>query len=125
MEKKKVLIIDDEEGFTQMVKLNLEAIDRYEVRIENKATLGLTAAKAFKPDLILLDIIMPDMQGSEVAERLKEDNSTKAIPIVFLTAVITREETEASDGVIAGHSFLAKPVELKDLIDCIEKNINK
>lgn len=125
MEKKKVLIIDDEESFTQMVKLNLEATGRYEVRAENKGSLGLDAVRSFKPDLILLDIIMPDIEGSEVAAALKEDNTTRDIPVVFLTAMVTKEETKAADGVIAGHPFIAKPVNLKELINCIDENINK
>lgn len=125
MEKKKVLIIDDEEGFTRMVKLNLELTGRYTVRTENKGAQGLVAAKQFKPDLILLDIIMPDMEGSDVASQLKEDIDVKDIPIVFLTAVVTKEETDTTCGVIGSHPFIAKPVSLKELISCIDKNIGK
>lgn len=107
-----------------MVKMNLEATGEYEVGVENKGSLGVASAKAFKPDLILLDIIMPDVEGSHLAAQLKEDVNTQDIPIVFLTAVVTKEETEAAGGVIAGHPFIAKPINVKELIDCIEKNIS-
>jgi CheY-like chemotaxis protein len=123
MDKKRILIIDDEEDFTQLVKLNLEQTKRYEVWVENKGAEGLEAAKSFNPDLILLDIIMPDLEGSEVASRIKNDAETKDIPIVFLTAAATKEEVSSSGGIIGGHPFLAKPVSTQELIDCIDKNI--
>jgi len=126
MDKKKILLIDDEEAFTRMVKLNLEYTGKYTVRIENKGSLSLQAAKAFRPDLILLDIMMPDMDGSEVAQQLKAEEICKDVPVVFLTALVTKKETEGHccpD--IGGHPFIAKPVNLKDLISCIEQNMVK
>lgn len=123
MEQKSILIIDDEENFTKLIKWNLEKTGKYKVRTENAGLLGLSAAKEFKPDLILLDILMPDMEGSEVAFQLKSDEDTKNIPIVFLTAVVKKEEVEGKKGVIGGSPFVAKPVEIKQLIDVIDKNI--
>ena len=125
MSKKKILIIDDEENFTKLVKLNLERTGEYEVRTGNNGLQGLIAAKEFKPDLILLDILMTDMDGGEVAYQLNNEEATKNIPIVFLTAVIRKEEVEKSGGVISGHPFIAKPVTAEELIDCIKKNISK
>ncbi len=116
MSKKKIMIVDDEVDFTKMVKLNLQKTGKYEVWIENAGANALLSAKEFIPDLILLDILMPDMEGSEVAAQLKEDRETKDIPIVFLTAVISKEEEGMSEGMIGGHPFLAKPVDLKKLI---------
>ncbi len=120
--KKRILIIDDEESFSQLVKLNLEATGKYEVRTEEKGSLGLVAAKQFKPDLILLDLIMQDMGGGEVSCRLKIDEETKNIPIVYLTAVMTEEEVEARGGIVSGLQVVAKPVRTGDLINVIEKN---
>ena len=120
---KKILIIDDEEGFTKLVKLNLELTGKYEVRVENKGEKGLIAAKEYKPHLILLDVVMPDLEGSEVAAQLKEDPATKDIPVIFLTAILTKKERKGECGLIGGRAFLAKPVSLKELLDCIEKNI--
>jgi CheY-like chemotaxis protein len=122
-EKKKILIIDDEENFTHMVKLNLEGTGRFVVFEENKGSQGLAAALALHPDLILLDIIMPDMDGSEVATQLKEDKDTRQIPVVFLTVVVRRNETDGKCSVIGGHPFIAKPVNLSELVACIDKYI--
>lgn len=121
--KKKILIVDDEEDFTKLIKLNLERTGKYEVATENEGSLGLAAAREFKPDLILLDILMQDMEGSEVASQLKDNEDTKNIPIVFLTAVARKKEVEESGGVIGGRPFIAKPADIDQIIDVIEKNI--
>lgn len=123
--KKRILVVDDEEYFSKMVKLNLEKTGKYEVKTESKGSRGLAVAKEFKPDLILLDILMGDLEGNEVAAQLKDDKETKNIPVVFLTAIATKEQVEESKGVIGGYPFLAKPVSEDKLIECIEKYTNK
>ncbi len=123
MAKKKILIVDDEVGFTNLVRLNLEETGEYEVKEENEGARGLKAAKAFRPDMIFLDIIMPDMQGSDVARQIKEDAALKNIPIVFLTAIISAEETDSHGGMIGGNPFLAKPVSAERLVEYIEKTL--
>ncbi|MGD0336557.1 MAG: response regulator [Candidatus Omnitrophota bacterium] len=125
MEKRKVLLVDDEEAFTRAVKLNLESTGNYTVMVENSGERALATAKTFKPAIILLDIMMPDTEGSEVATNLKGDNECKDIPIVFLTALVTKQEVGGSCAVISGHPFIAKPVKLDDLVACIERYIVK
>lgn len=119
--KKKILIIDDEEDFTWMVKMNLERTGRYEVRAENKGACGYAAARSFKPELVLLDLLMLDMEGSDVAAQLSSDEETRNIPVVFLTAVATKEQVEEAGGKIGGQSFIAKPITTQELIDKIDK----
>ncbi len=123
MKKKKILIIDDEEDFCQMIEFNLEDSGKYEVRRETKGKRALAAAKKFKPALIFLDIVMPDIPGDEVAQQLKSDAMTRNIPVVFLTALVSGDEVASQNGVIGGNPFIAKPVFIEKLIDCIEKNI--
>lgn len=123
MNKKKILIVDDEENFTRLIKLNLEQAGVYEVKVENKGPLGFIAAKEFKPDLILLDIMMPGADGGDVCNQLKNDKDTKDIPILFLTAIVTKEEIKDNNSIIAGRPFVAKPVDMGELIEAIEKNI--
>ncbi len=119
MDQKRILIIDDEASFTRMVRLNLEHTKRYVVCEENRAPQALTTAREFKPDLILLDVIMPGMDGGEIASRLKADPFFKDVPVIFLTATITKKE--AADGVITGgYLFLPKPVSLKNLVETME-----
>ncbi len=125
MAKSRILIIDDEESLTELVKMNLEATGRYEVRAENKGSLGLVAARQFKPDLILLDLVMPDMGGGEVSGQLQSDEDTKNIPIVFLTAIMTKDEVSARGGVSSGHQVIPKPVSTEELVKVIEMTIGK
>ncbi len=125
MEKKKILVVDDEESFCQLVELNLEETGEYEVRTETKGTKALDSAREFRPDLILLDIMMPDVSGDDVAQLIISDVTTKDIPVVFLTAIVKEHEVADSGGIIGGHPFLAKPVTAEKLIDCIERNIKK
>lgn len=122
---KTVLIIDDEVNFTRVVKLNLEQTGKYKVETENNGLSGLVAAKRCKPDLIMLDVMMPDIDGGMVAFQIKEDEETKDIPIVFLTAAASGVETGSQDGTIGGYPFIAKPVSLGDLIALIEKHSRK
>ena len=125
MEKKRILIIDDEASFTRMVKLNLEKTGAFEVREENRATCALATAREFKPDAILLDVIMPSIDGGDVAAQLRADRNLKGTPIVFLTATVSKRE--AGDGTLnsGGDLFLAKPVSLDALINCLNEIMRK
>jgi CheY-like chemotaxis protein len=123
MEKKRILVIDDELDFIRLLKINLEQTGKYEVRIESNGLSGIATAKTFKPNLILLDIIMDGMDGTDVCYRLENNNDTKNIPIIFLTAVVEKQEVESSGGLIGGHHFIAKPVGIEQLVYFIEKNI--
>jgi CheY-like chemotaxis protein len=122
MLRKKILIIDDEESFCKLVKLNLEETGKYEVRTESQSINAISAVKEFKPDLILLDIVMPNVDGGEISHKLRSDDELKNIPIVFLTAIVTEREVRDQNGIIAGRPFLAKPVSVDKLIYCIEQN---
>ncbi|MFH1093082.1 MAG: response regulator [Candidatus Omnitrophota bacterium] len=121
MEKRKVLIIDDEASFIDIVKINLERTGNYIVRTESDGTKGLAAAKEFQPDVVLLDIIMPDISGDEIAIQLKREEKTKNIPVIFLTAVVKKEEEASRGGIIGGKTFIAKPTTVSELIRVIEK----
>jgi two-component system, OmpR family, response regulator len=125
MTKKKILVVDDEGSMTRMLKRNLEATNRYDVRAENSSANAVAAAREFLPDLILLDVMMPGMDGGEVAAKLKEDKKLGNTPIVFLSAIVKKEETQPTGSNIGGLTFLAKPVKLDDLITCIENQLGK
>ncbi len=123
--KKRILIVDDEVSFARMVKLNLEKTGRFEVRTENKPTYALAAARDFKPDLIFLDVIMPSMDGGDVSSQLRRDRLLKDVPIVFLTATVSRRETGDAGLNSGGDLFLAKPVSVEALIQCIDERVRK
>ncbi len=125
MTKRKILVVDDEGSMTRMLKRNLEATNRYDVRAENSGAAAVNAAREFLPDLILLDVMMPGMDGGDVAAKIKEDKRLSQIPIVFLSAIVKKEETQPTGSNIGGLTFLAKPVKLDDLIACIENHLGK
>ncbi|MEI6714057.1 MAG: response regulator [Verrucomicrobiota bacterium] len=116
--KKRVLIVDDEVSFTRLLKLTLEKGGRYEVRIENDGTKAWFVARDFKPDIIFLDIVMPEIDGGDVAQQIRSDSTLAQIPIVFLTAIVAKKETKTD---IGGFPFLAKPVSMSSLTACIDE----
>ncbi|MEI7732232.1 MAG: response regulator [Verrucomicrobiota bacterium] len=124
-EKKRILVVDDETTFTRMVRLNLEKAGPYEVREENRGRRAAATAREFKPHLILLDVIMPDVDGGEVAALIQADPNLKNIPVVFLTATVSKREVGEAGTQRGGLFFLAKPVTLDQLVDCIEKHLKK
>lgn len=119
--KKKILVIDDEVALTRMLKLNLERTGKYEVRTENFGKKAVAAAKDFQPDLIFLDVMMPDMPGDNVAQELRDDEALGKIQLVFMTAIISKQETNSMGSNIGGNEYLAKPVTTEDLIKVIER----
>jgi len=125
MVKRKILAVDDEPSFTRMLKRNLERTGAYEVEEENLGTRCLSTARRFHPDLILLDIIMPDVEGHFLLSQFKTDQTTRSIPIVFLTATLTKEEMRKNKGALEGVPALAKPVDMRLLLSCIEKYLKK
>jgi CheY-like chemotaxis protein len=121
LSRQRVLIVDDEVSFARMVKLNLEKTGQFEVRTENKATYAVAAAREFRPDVILLDVIMPSMDGGDVANQLKHDRHLREIPIIFLTATVSKREAGEGGLNSGGDLFLAKPISVEALIHCIRE----
>jgi len=123
MVKKKILVVDDETSITRLLKLNLEKGGAFIVRAENEGAKTLAAAKEFKPDLILLDVMMPDIDGGDVAAIIQADPVLRSVPIVFLTAAVKKEEIEAKGGMVGGFPYIAKPLDLKGVTEVIERTL--
>ncbi len=123
--RRKILMVDDEESLTRMYKINLEATKKFEVCTENNALQAFRVAKAFKPEMIFLDVIMPNGDVSEIVRQIREEPSLAKVPIVFLTATVTLEEVKQRGGLIGGEAFLAKPVTVKEIVDCIKDHIGE
>ena len=122
MKAKHILIVDDEASFTRLLKVNLEARTQHTIAVVNRAHEAIPAAHKQKPDLILLDVIMPGFDGGELAARIQADPLLRAVPIVFLTATVS--QTEAHQGLKSGgFTFLAKPVSMPDLLACIAQHL--
>lgn len=123
MEKKKILLVDDDVDFAEATKIILES-KSYDVFIAHDGQEGLKKVQTEQPDLIILDVMMPEMDGYEVCAKLKADPACSRIPILLLTAVgnaipsskYTKEmgmKTEADD-------YIPKPVEPLELVERVE-----
>ena len=114
IEKKRILIVDDERDATRLLKVLLERKRPYSVEVENDATQALAKTLAFRPDLILLDVIMPDLDGGDVAAQIRRERAVRNTPIVFISAIAQP---------IAGYPFLSKPAPVEKVIACIEETL--
>src|SRR5438093_9819185 len=121
-EKRRILIVDNDRESTHVVKILLGRTGRYLVLEENDATKAHQSARNFRPDMILLDIVMPETDGGEVAAQMQPDPDLQRTPIIFLTAHVTKAEATAGLR-LQGHRFLAKPVNIPDLITEIEEHL--
>ncbi len=120
--KRRILIVDDDSNSTHLVKILLERSGPYLVLEENDAAKADQTAHNFKPDVILLDIVMPKIDGGELAKQIEADRELHNTPIIFLTALVTHGEAQSGLH-IQGHPFVAKPISIPELIDAIEKHL--
>jgi len=121
-EKRRILIVDDDADSTHLVKILLEKTGGYVVLEENDSAVAHQSARTFRPDVILLDIMMPKTDGAELAAQIEADPELQGTPIIFLTALITKPETNTGLR-IEGHRSLAKPINIPELIDHIEESL--
>jgi CheY-like chemotaxis protein len=117
-EHNKVLVIDDEPEITDIIKAFL-ANAGYIVEIENSPMGGLEKIKSFKPDVILLDIMMPVMDGYEVCSRLKKDPQSAHIPVLFLTGKDAKDDAGMSFRA-GGDLFIKKPFSCERLLNMVK-----
>lgn len=123
MPKKKILMVDDETDYTSITKIFIEDAGDYEVHVVNQGSQGYPTAKAVKPDIILLDVSMPQVSGYQVADQLGQDPELKDIPIVFFTGVY--QEVNPASKLLHGHPYLTKPTSGEQLIAFIEQCLSK
>ncbi len=120
MDKKKILIVDDEEDVLVVLERGLIA-KGYSVMATDNGNDAIMLAKLELPDLVILDILMPNTEGTEVAAILKEDIKTKNIPVIFLTCLLEKEEEKRQGHVIGSNIFFAKPYDMEKLLTAIEE----
>jgi CheY-like chemotaxis protein len=125
IEPYRVLLVDDEASFTRMVKLNLEASGKYAVRVVNESPKAQQVANEFKPEIILLDVVMPEADGGDVAVQLRQHAITQDTPIIFVSAMVSRKESGSGFYESGGEHFLAKPVSTELLSSSIDSVLAK
>jgi PleD family two-component response regulator len=121
--KKRILVVDDNASDTQLLKRYLEETNEYVVREENDPKAAVATAETFQPHLVLLDVLMPELDGGELAASFKAHARLKAVPIVFLTSKLTKEQVAMCAGWIGGYPFLAKPIVLTEVADCLKRHL--
>lgn len=126
-EQKRILLVDDDTDFVESTKMLLET--KYKVSVAYEGDSGLKKAKQEKPDLIILDVIMPTKDGFSVCEELKKDVRLKKIPVMLLTSFAARmAETTTSAGqamVTEAEDYVDKPVSPEQLFQHVEKLLKR
>lgn len=119
MAKRKVLVVDDEEDFAKALRIRLKA-NGYDVVLARDSIQAIMVANHEKPDLIILDIMIPGEDGFSVLERLKQTEATRTIPIIFLTGVPGGEERAYKSGACG---YIMKPYQPEELLEAIHKSL--
>ncbi|MDD2865732.1 MAG: response regulator [Candidatus Omnitrophota bacterium] len=122
MDRQKLLIVDDEPDVLKLLGERLTKAG-YDVIKASSGKEAIAMAQNKMPDLIILDIAMPGMDGSEVASILRTDAKTKDIPILFLTCLFTKQEEKACGHLLGQNFFIAKPYDVNELLDEIGKRV--
>ena len=120
--EKKILIVDDDPVTLEMLEKIL-VLEGYWVSKATNGKEALYIANEYKPDLIILDIVMPIMDGTEAMEHLEKNPRTKNIPVLCLTSLISKNEEFENN--TSNRRFLAKPIEKEKLINEIEKSLTR
>ncbi len=114
-------MVDDETDYTSITKIYVEDAGDYEVTVVNRGTRGYEVAKQTRPDIILMDISMPDMSGYDVARQIIADEELRNIPIVFFTGVYLDPNDRLAE--FKDSPYLTKPTSGENLIQFIEKHL--
>jgi two-component system alkaline phosphatase synthesis response regulator PhoP len=126
-EQPKVLVIDDEADLVEMMRMALE--QQFEVIVAYNGKEGVAKAKAEKPDVIILDIMMPEKDGFAACKELKGDSGTASVPILILTGVAEyfgrTKYTKMSGMEIEAEDFIAKPVDPNELVQRVAALLKK
>jgi DNA-binding response OmpR family regulator len=121
MNKKKLLLIDDDLALGAMLKLKIEKAGDYDVTYSPDGGRIVELAREVNPDLVILDIDMPDTDGGDARALLRKNPDTEGIPVLFLSSMVTPEDIVASSGVIGDEHMASKLMPVGELIDRIQK----
>ncbi|MGK0185677.1 MAG: CheY-like chemotaxis protein [Verrucomicrobiales bacterium] len=117
----KVMIVDDEKSFTDAMRMNL-LDEGFRVHVENDSTKAIEGALAFRPDVVLLDIVMPQTDGCDVLKKMKAQPELQHIPAIMVSALVSNREVGDEQGMHTPSGIvMAKPVSLEKLRHCIHE----
>lgn len=120
MHRRRILIVDDDIELSKLMKMGIEQSGAYEVRVENDPRQAQTVALSFRPELLLMDVIMPWMDGGTVVARVREEETLKNVPVIFLTSILNKDEAASHGNRMGKDPVLAKPVSVAEVVRKIE-----
>lgn len=121
MTNKKLLVVDDSESNTLLIKSLFEDKGNYNVEVISKSTMAMDHLKKNKPDLVLLDLMMPQVDGFEILANMKADDLLKEIPVIIVSAWDSAENiNKAKD--LGACDYVSKPIGLNELYNLVEKH---
>lgn len=120
----KVLVIDDDQDLTEVLKALLEGIGFGEILIAVDGEEGYLAAQQHQPDLILLDLIMPGMDGPRTLEVLESDDRTVDIPVIVQTSLLTEKDVIEKEGMLHGRPCVSKPYQVMQIEVAIQRALS-
>ncbi len=124
MKLKNVVIVDDQENICNLVKASLENVwPTLKVTTCSDSTRAIEKIRALDPDLVILDVEMPQVSGPDIAQTMRETPCLQEIPILFLTGILTPDEARSRVEKDNGIHYLAKPIDFKELVSMVEKHI--
>ena len=118
-QKRSILVVDDDVDASQMTKMILEKTGLYAVSVCNRGSDAFKTIQEMRPELVLLDIMMPGADGTEIAERIQKDKSLALTQVVFMTSLVSEGEV-LKHSVIGGHAFISKPVSSEILLQRVK-----
>jgi PleD family two-component response regulator len=117
---KKILLVDREPGVTRLIKRALEKTGKYWVKEEHDSQFALNSAKAFQPDLILLDSTSASPDREQLAKKIQTDTALRATPLLSLSS-LKPESQMVSGGILSGYSFFAAPIRVEEVLHGVEE----
>lgn len=122
---KKILLVDDENDFTELLAANLEEAGNFKVQQVNDPRQALPTAREFKPDICIIDLVMPKMDGGDVINALKNDRDLAEVPVIMLTALVEESEENPGEAQIRGGlPFVSKTSDLQVIINAINERVH-
>lgn len=121
---KRILVVDDEETICRLAKRMLDSAGGYTVEIETDGSKVTTTAREFKPDLLLLDVVIPDVEGYEINDLILTDSHLQSVPVVFMTGILSDEEVLDREGMMLGRPCIAKPITKEKLLNCLAQHLD-
>ncbi|MDF1741563.1 MAG: response regulator [Verrucomicrobiales bacterium] len=124
MKKKSILIIDDEASFARMTKIFLEGKGDYDVSYETESMKAVETTRSTNPDLILLDLVMPELDGGDVLARFNDDPVLKSIPVLFVTSMVSQDDTSDDSLVQSGDNIMIPKTSPPEFVhQCIQDKL--